>query len=343
MHGRALRRPHRTLVALLLSLAVLSGVGAMLAVWAERQVVSTPGWTDTSGRLIADHQVEPAIARYLVGQLFASTDVTGAVRAVLPGPAAALAGELIGRLRSSADHLAATLLATGPARAAWRAANREAQREFLAVLAGRSAVAHERGGYIVLDLHALLTRLATQVINATRLATGTGGLGAALIGTVEKAAANRLLANLSPSAGHLVIMRSGHRVLMEAAVQAIRTGAVVLPLAVLLLVVAALVLARGRRPAALARAGVYAVLIGGLMLLGRRLIAELVSSQVVTVDWARGAGASAWLIATSVLRDLALGVLAAGAVAAVTGAVLSSARRRGTPTSAPRSRPRARR
>lgn len=308
----------------------------MLAVWADRQVVSTSGWTNTSGRLIADHRVEPAIARYLVGQLFASTDVTGAVRAVLPGPAAPLAGALTGRLRTSADHLAAVLLATAPARAGWRAANREAQREFLAVLAGRSDIAAQRGGYIVLNLHALLTRLATQVIDATRLATGTGGLGAALIDSVEKAAADRLLANLSPSAGHLVIMRSGHRALMEGAVRAIRIGAVGLPLAAILLLAMAIAAARGRRAAVLARAGVYAALIGGMVLIGRRLVADLVSSELVTVDWARGAGSSAWLIATSVLRDVALGVLIAGAGAAVVGGVLSAGRRRAT---APRSRP----
>ncbi|HUE27418.1 MAG TPA: hypothetical protein VMP89_11645, partial [Solirubrobacteraceae bacterium] len=59
--GSAPRR-HRFLVGTLFTLATVIGVFAVLAVWANRQVLNTDNWTTTSSNLLADKAIQNAIA-----------------------------------------------------------------------------------------------------------------------------------------------------------------------------------------------------------------------------------------------------------------------------------------
>src|SRR3954469_8302117 len=87
-------RRRRVLVGTLLALAVVTGLVAMFAVWANRQALNTDNWTKTSGDLLANKHVQDAVGAYLVSELFASTDVQAEIQKVLPPQAAALAGPI---------------------------------------------------------------------------------------------------------------------------------------------------------------------------------------------------------------------------------------------------------
>ena len=73
------RRPYRRLVPVLLVLAVLTGFVGTLAVWVNRQALNTDNWTNTSSRVLADSKVQKALGTYLVGQVFSSANVSGAL------------------------------------------------------------------------------------------------------------------------------------------------------------------------------------------------------------------------------------------------------------------------
>src|SRR3954464_8552035 len=85
-------RSHRVLVAILISLAVFTGLIGMFAVWVNRQALNTDNWTETSGKLLADKQVQKAVSAYLVDELFTNVDVAAELRKVLPSQAAVVAG-----------------------------------------------------------------------------------------------------------------------------------------------------------------------------------------------------------------------------------------------------------
>src|SRR5436190_1909830 len=97
-------RAHRVLVSTLLALATLVGVLAALSVWVHRQALNTDAWAETSGKLLANEQIQQALGAYLVDQLFDNVDVAAVLQQRLPkqlqvaaGPAAAGLRELAGR------------------------------------------------------------------------------------------------------------------------------------------------------------------------------------------------------------------------------------------------------
>jgi hypothetical protein len=86
------RRAHRVMVPILLAVASLALFTGAFAVWVHRQALNTDNWTTTSSKLLADEQVQAALAPYLVDQLFTNVDVTGAIQQRLPSNLQVLAG-----------------------------------------------------------------------------------------------------------------------------------------------------------------------------------------------------------------------------------------------------------
>src|SRR5436190_71053 len=85
-------RPHHVVVAVLVSLAVITGFVGVFAVWANRQALNTDNWTDTSGKLLENKQIQSAVSAFLVNELFSNVDVAAELRSVLPPQASPLAG-----------------------------------------------------------------------------------------------------------------------------------------------------------------------------------------------------------------------------------------------------------
>ena len=283
-------RPYRRVVPVLLTLAVISGFVGTVAVWVNRQALNTNNWTDTSSRLLADAKIQNALGTYLVGQVFSSANVSGAVGSVLPKPAAGLSGPLASGLRGVADQIVPKLLATDAAQRAWRQANRTAHAELMRIIDGGGSAVSTRQGVVTLDLHPLLEQLIDR-----------SGL------------LRRVGITLSPRAGQIVIMRSAQLKTDQDVAAGIRGLAVAFTVLPLALSALAVFLAAGWRRIVLRRVGWCVLGVGIAVLLARLLIGRLIVDALVSESSVRGAGTSAWLIGSSMLRNIAIALAVAGA------------------------------
>ena len=296
-------RPYRRLVPVLLALAVITGFVGTLAVWVDRQALNTDNWTETSGRMLANSQVQQALGTYLVGQLFSSANVSGGLGGALPKPAAGLAGPLSSGLQGVADRLVPTLLATDPAQRAWRQANRAAHEKLMRIINGGGSTLSTRQGVVTLNLHPLLDQLIDR-----------SGL------------LRRLGIRLPPHAGQIVIMRSSQLKTAQDIGTGIRGLAVTFTILPLALCTLAVFLAAGWRRVVVRRIGWCCAALGIVVLIARRLIGHWVIDALVSDRGVRGAGTAAWLIGTSMLRTIAI-ILAASGVVIVLASWLTPRRR----------------
>ncbi len=288
-HG--LRRPSRRLVAVLLTLATITAFAGTLAVWVNRQALNTRNWTTTSGRLLADPQIQKALGNYLVDEVFASVGVSSSLGRVLPKPAAGLAAPLTTELRNVADRLVPALLATNAAQRVWREANRAAHTQLMRVISGGGTAVSTHGGVVTLDLRPLVELLVSRI-----------GL------------LRRLGISVPNGAGRIVIMRSDQLRTAQDIAAGIRGLAVTFTIVPLALCALALWVAVGWRRIVLRRIGWCAAGLGVVLLLGRRLLGNIVIDALVSAPTVRGAGISAWLIGTSLLRDIAVALTACGLI-----------------------------
>src|SRR3954447_16798100 len=88
MDPHALSTGRRWTIGVVLSLAILTGFGAVFATWVKRQALDTNNWTDTSTKLLANKEIRTALGAYLVNELFTSNDVAARVAEILPPQAA---------------------------------------------------------------------------------------------------------------------------------------------------------------------------------------------------------------------------------------------------------------
>lgn len=309
-------RRHRPLVALLLVLGALAALGASGAVWIDRQALDTANWADTSSRLIVNPRIRRAVAGYAVRSAFSAAGIDRALRQALPAPLATAAEA---RVRGLAQRVAARLLAGGAARRAWRMANRQAQRQLLAILARRG----RPGEAVTLNLAPLLHDLLRAVAgNAIVQALPGGG---------------RLLGAVPAGSGRLVVLRGDQVRRARGAVDAVRALAVALPVAAVVLLTLAVAAARGWRRIALRRAGYGLIAVGVIVVAARALLAGPLADALVSSGTDRAAARAAWMIATAELRDTAVIVGACGVAAVAVGWLASAA-----VTARSRIRPRAR-
>ena len=133
----------RRIATLLIVLATVSGIGAIVALWAAVQVFDTNEWTETSERVLEADEVRTAISDYLVDEL----DDDGALAA---------AGVTSEEARQQVERI----LASEAAMAVWSAANRTAHSTLIALVDERRSTQSIGDGGVRLDLSAL----ATQVV-----------------------------------------------------------------------------------------------------------------------------------------------------------------------------------
>jgi hypothetical protein len=295
-------RRRRRLVGLLLTLAVVTGLIGVFAVWVNRQALNTDNWTRTSGQLLANPQIEQAVAAYTVSQLFGSVDVAAELQRGLPKQLSALAGPVAAGLQSLAGQVALRLLAAPATQAAWRQANRTAHEELLKVIDGGGAGISTSNGVVTLNLHALVDQLANALGIESQLAALRAKLGAVPV---------------PAQSGQLVIMRSRQLKTVQDVAKAIRGLAVVFTIIPLLLLALAIWFADGWRRIVLRRSGWCFVGLGLVLLIARKLIEHRVIDALVASPSVRPAADAAWLIGSSLLRDIAFALVGYGVVLAV--------------------------
>jgi hypothetical protein len=308
------RRVHRILVPVLLVLATVIGIAGAFAVWVNRQALNTSNWSSTSSKILENKQVQTALSAYLVHELFNNVDVSADLQKVLPKQLQPLAGPAAGGLQQLASTLAPKVLASPQVQAAWVQANIAAHKELLKVLKGGGPVVSTQTGVVTLNLHTLVSQLASTLGISTQVAAVQSKLQGSTGASVRAAAQQKLGITLPPASGELVIMRSNQLKSAQDIANAVKSLAIVLPAIAILMFALAVYLARGRRRRTLRTSGWCFVVVGVVLLLIRRVAGNQVVNGLVKVPSNKPAVHQVWDIATSLLFALAVALIAYGIV-----------------------------
>jgi hypothetical protein len=307
-------RPRRVLVAVLLTLAVVTGLVGMFAVWVNRQALNTDNWTDTSAQVLADKHVQAAVSSFLVDELFSNVDVAAEIQNALPPQAAALAGPAAAGLEQLGGRVAPRVLASPKVQEAWRGANRAAHEQLLAILDGGGKAVTATNGTVTLNLHTLVDQLAARLGVQQQVATARSKLQGSAGATARGVAQQKLGVTLPPSSGQIVIMHSDELEFAQSVAKAIRHLAIVFTALPLLLFALAVGLASGWRRVALRTTGWCFVGLGIVVLLARRFGGDAVVDALVASPSVKPAAHSVWTIGTTLLYDIAVAMVFYGVV-----------------------------
>jgi hypothetical protein len=284
-------------------------------VWINRQVLNTDNWTTTSTRLLANKEIQTAVAAYAVDQLFKSGVPQAKLKAALPSQLQPLAGPVASGLEQLAGRVAPRVLASSQVQALWRQANRAAHTTLLRIINGGGSLASTNGGVVTLNLHAIVNQLAAALGVQPQVAAATSKLKANA-GTV-RAGAGQLGVNLPPASGQLVILRAKQLGTAQDIAKAIKGAALILPILAFALFALGVGLSEGRRRVALRRTGWCFVGIGLFALLDRRLAGDDVINALVKNPDNQPAAHQVWAIATTLLYDIAVAMIVYGLVIVV--------------------------
>jgi hypothetical protein len=286
-------------IAALLAVGTLIWIGFGLGVWAERQVLDTDEWVDTSGDLLENESVRTALGLFIVDRLFDSEEVQARIEEVLPPRLDPLAGPAAAGLKEVARRNAPRLLGSAVALNAWREANEAAHGRLIALVEGES------GGNLTLELGTLFEQVAE----------GTG---------LPPESVDRL----PPEVASLQIASGDDLQTAQDALDLFETLVWVLVVLAVAFFAGAVALSRDRRRTLVSVGG--CLMFAGLAVLAvRRLAGEAVVEALADAPNAMGAADDAWDISTSLLVDVAQGSVLLG-LFIVTGAWLASAGRRAT-------------
>jgi hypothetical protein len=275
----------------LVGIASLLAVLAIFALWANRQLLDTDNWTDTSSELLEDDAIRNQTSVFLVDQLYANVDVQGRLADAFPPRAQPLAGPAAGALKDLAVRGTDALLTRPRPQALWEEANRRAHARLLDVVEGGGDVVSTEGGDVTLDLKALLGQTAERV-----------GVG------------ERAEARVPEDAAQIEIMQSDNLELAQDALRLLRAAAVVLVALTLALLALAVFLASGFRREALRAAGFGLLLAGGVALVARSLAGDAVVDALASTAAVKPAAEAAWSISTSLLVEAASAAIVYGVV-----------------------------
>jgi hypothetical protein len=297
-------RTRRRIALALIVVATVLGLFAIFAIWANRQLLNTDNWTETSSELLENDAIRTQVADFLVARLYANVDVQGELdrgfrQLLRPAAASALSGPAASGLRTFAEQRVDDLLGRPIPQRVWEQANRRAHARLLEIVEGGGDVVSTTGGEVSLDLTALLGRTQSSV--------GVGG---------------RVAEKLPASAAQIVILRSSQLELAQDLVRFLKAAVIVLLVLSLGLFALGVYLARGWRREALRACGIGFLFAGAAALVARTLAGNAVVDALATTESVRPAAEAAWSIGTSLLVKGATAVLIYG-VAILVGAWLA--------------------
>jgi hypothetical protein len=288
----------------LLVVTTVLAVAALLAVWADRQLLAPGRWANTSTELLRNQKVRSATAQYLTDQLYDNLDVAHLIGSDVPAPLQGLAASTSGALRRATKQGIELALAQKPVQGLWSAANRVADEELVAITDGGGKDVAVNQGKVTLNLRAILNAVGARL-----------GLGADL--------GNQLPA----SAAELTILRSDQLKAVQRAGRTLRRLALVLSILVPLLYLLAIAIARGRRRRILLAVGASAMVAGIVVLAARAIAIPALADSLAKEASVRPAAQTVISIATSMLRQLAEAVIVGGALVVIVAWLAGWARR----------------
>lgn len=287
-------RARRIAVGTLLTIATVLAVFAIVATWADRQVLDADNWASTSTRLLQNPTIRTAAANYVVDQLYANVDVAGLVRDGLPPRLQPLAGPITGALRSGAVKATELALSRPAVQDLWRVANRAADQSLINIIHGGREELSVRNGEVSLDLRGIVDQIAQRL-----------GLP------------SDLGSKLPPRAANLVILRSDQLSLVQSLGRALKGLSILLIVLAVVLYAFAIAIARGRRRRVLMSLGFSGIIAGLVVILFRSIIVRAVANSLVADDSIKPAAKAVVSIATSLLTDVAAATLLIAAVIVV--------------------------
>jgi hypothetical protein len=278
--------------AFALVLAVLAGVLAIFAIWANQQLLDTGNWASVSGNLLKSKEVRHRVATFLGETLVEETEAQ-----LLAAGEEETAARVMPRLRQNDVRLAERVMATPQFRAIWETANRSGQGALLRVLDEEEVGQSEHG--VAVDLTPALRRVADLL--------GREGLAAEL--GVES------LGDLvEPGAARIEILEAQELEQAQDVVRVVRHLTLPAVLAALVFYALAIFCGRWWLSRAFLGVGIALCVTGALALIARAVAGHAVVDSLLSADADREAADAAWRIATSTISDISIGVIIAGAL-----------------------------
>jgi hypothetical protein len=272
----------------LVGLACLLTLVVSMSVWVNRQLLDTDVWVDQSTRMLQNDDVRHAVALRLVDAAYSQGDVEGRLERVLPPRLDGLAPQIAGALRPAAVDAADALLERPRVQRLWEQANRLAHTRLVAILEGNEGrVVTTGGGDVELQVGQIVSMLRSEL----------GLTGAQRV----------------PPDASITLMQSDDLAAAQTYVRVIKVVSVFASILVVALFALAIWLAQGSRRRVV-RAAAWGLLASGLVLLVvRRLVGDAVVDAIATPE-GEPAVRQVWTLATTVMRDLGLELVAIGLV-----------------------------
>lgn len=292
--------------AFALVLAVLAGVLAIFAIWANQQLLDTGSWSSVSGELLKSKEVRHRVAAFLGETLVEETESQ-----LLAAGEEETAARVMPRLRRNNVELAERVMTSPQFRAIWATANRSGHAALLRVLDEEEATGGDQG--VAIDLTPALRQVADLL--------GREGLAAEL--GVES------LGDLvEPGAARIEILEARELEQAQDFVRVVRHLTLPAVLAVILFYGLAIFFGRWYLARTFVGVGLALAATGALALAARSLAGEKVIDNLLASHTDREAAEAAWRIATSDIHDLAVVAIALGAGVLVATAAWSLWQRR---------------
>lgn len=300
------RREHRKLGLALIVVASIIAFLAVFSIWANRQLLETDSWVDTSTELLEDEEIRGQLSNFMVDTIYANVDVQGELAQTLPPRLQPLAGPAAGALRTLLDRLANEALQRPRVQEAWESINR---------------AAHER----------LITVVEENIDEPVTLDLGT------IVEGVGGQAGLKIADRLPPDAGQIEVIPADDLSTARKIVNLLEKSALWLTLLALILFAIAIYLARGWRRQALRAVGFAFIAVGIAIAAVQSFAGGYVVDTLASTDAVKPAVENTYEIGTSLLSDGAGAmafygiVIVLGAWLAGPGGVATSVRRALTP------------
>ncbi|MFJ8822544.1 hypothetical protein ACIREE_12240 [Streptomyces sp. NPDC102467] len=153
----------RAVAAVLIALVAVVSVSSVVGVWGARTTLNTDRWVATVGPLPEDPDVNAAVSTYLTTQIFDQLNVRQRLSESLPPRATFLAAPVTGAVHDYLQKAVSKLIATDRFEDLWRATNRFAHRQIVAVLDDSNASVRVRGDTVTLNLLPMVNNVLNSV------------------------------------------------------------------------------------------------------------------------------------------------------------------------------------
>jgi hypothetical protein len=147
----------------LIVLASVVLVFSLIANWVQTEALDTNQVKDTTDQILADQDVQQALATFTADQLYANVDVQGQIQKELPAPAQPLAVPVAAATRQLATNAAERALASPQVQNLVSTAIAGAQKQFVSLIENKGAYVSTTGGTVTLDYGSVVADLAGRL------------------------------------------------------------------------------------------------------------------------------------------------------------------------------------